>query len=314
MNATGSTTRADSPTPPRRERRAAARAARREGFLRPTPGRTTFGRRLGVLLAALVGIVLLAVAFLTRAGSAGPSLVTPVVDSPAALADGRALGIAGAPVTVDLWTDLATPAGVLYATTEEPALVTSYVVPGKARLVVHDYAAGGQTSVDLAVALRAADRLGSFWPYRDWLVANAGSAGQAAFTSDHLIAIARAAGLDAAAFTSALADPVLVQAVADETAAGRSAGIGRVPAILVNGTAVADTSEHGLAAAIDTALARTPGTGAGTAGTGAGIDPVVPLPSLPGQGLPGLAVPTPAIPVPGIPNPVPSIPALPQLP
>ena len=56
---------------------------------------------------------------------------------------------------------------------------------------------------------------------------------QGAFEKDRLVAIAKLAGLDAAAFEACLAEPALAQQVAAETEVGVGLGIQATPTIIV---------------------------------------------------------------------------------
>ena len=92
----------------RRARRAAERKAATSSRAATAP---TTRRSPILLITALVGgigvIVLGALILLSGQKTAVDTvgLVTPASPTPVSLADGRAIGVAGAPVTLEIWTD-----------------------------------------------------------------------------------------------------------------------------------------------------------------------------------------------------------------
>lgn len=80
--------------------------------------------------------------------------------------------------------------------------------PGRLRIVEHEVDIldrGGSTeSADAAAAAACAADQGRYWPYHDYLFANQHGENAGAFARPTLLAIARAVGLDEAAFTSCL--------------------------------------------------------------------------------------------------------------
>ena len=92
-------------------------------------------------------------------GSSKTSGLTPPSDpTPIALADGRGIGAADAPVTLDVWADFQCPGCGIFTRATEARIVREYVANGKLRLVFHDYAFIGQESIDAAVAARRQTR------------------------------------------------------------------------------------------------------------------------------------------------------------
>ena len=186
----------------------------------------------------------------STAGLTKPEAVTPV-----ALAEGRNLGSATAPVTVDLWADFQCPGCGAFTTQVEPLLVTNYIATGEVRLVFHDLAFLGQESIDAAVAARAAALQGKFWPYHDYLYANQGlRENGGAFDREHLLAIAQAVGLNLPQFEAALNSESLKNAVTAELKAGQAAGVTSTPTIFVAGNLVPTNDLATLFTAIDAAM------------------------------------------------------------
>ncbi|HYI21044.1 MAG TPA: thioredoxin domain-containing protein [Candidatus Limnocylindrales bacterium] len=232
----------------RRERRAIERAER-AGTKRPRPAPTPPWRSpmLLITLGALaVGLAIIAFAVLQRPPSEPitDELRAPIAAVPTGLAEGRTLGDANAPVTVEIWSDFQCPACRLFAQQTEPPIVDEFVVPGTARLVYHDAAFLGQRgdpsydeSVESAAAARVAADQGLFWQMHGWLFANWRGENEGAFRPERLREIAAAAGLDMADYDAQVATGGHQADVRSETAQAASDGITATPTIIVNGTA-----------------------------------------------------------------------------
>ncbi len=221
----------------------ASRANRNSGRTTPTP---TASRPPVLLLSALalvagvVAVMLIVVVGGGLGSAPAGAIATPRDPSPVALADGRSLGSADAPLQIDVWADFQCPICRHFTMDIEPALVARYVEPGDARLTFHDLAFLGPESIDAAVAARAAARLGdAFWPMHDLLFANQGAENSGAFGRDRLADLAVSIGLDRAAFLAALDDPALRADVQAETTSGRGLGIDSTPTMVINGTVAA---------------------------------------------------------------------------
>jgi protein-disulfide isomerase len=263
----------------RRARRLAERDADRERTrrkaTRPPWQDPTALITAGALVVGLVLVILLVVRPGSSSGqpsdSGNPSgLVKPDVTFPAALANGRSIGKADAPVTLDVWADFQCPFCGQFARTVEPQIVTNYVAKGTVRLVAHDFSFIGarrdpDESTDAAVAARCADRQGKFWGYYQLLFWNQGATeNSGAFAPPRLLAMADLLGLDRAAFSSCLDDPTLATAVAAETAAGQQAGVSSTPTTIINGSAVVGLKDYAaMASLIEAAAAKaSPAAGA----------------------------------------------------
>jgi protein-disulfide isomerase len=215
---------------------------RRSRRASPAPAPTTRSPILLLTLAALaVGAVIVAVLLVTSGvldRTTSRELIQPDVARPAELIDGRAVGAATAPVTIEMWEDFQCPACGLFSRSMEPRILAEYVVPGHVRLVYRDMAFVGQESLDAAVGARAADRLlgnGGFWRFHDLLFHNQDGENEGAFARDVLADMAVSLGMDRAAFLAALDDPELIDAVEAETQAGAQAGIRSTPTLDING-------------------------------------------------------------------------------
>jgi len=227
-------------TATRRDRRAAERQARKG---RPNPIEKKSGWRSPMVLlsvgALVVGVFIVAAALLTSGvlNQSNP-IATPALAGPAqSLVDGRSLGSASAPVTVDLWADFQCPSCKAMTDQTAPLLIAKYVSNGTVRLNFHDMAFIGPESVDAATAARVAQATGpGFWPMHDLLYANQGKVENAgAFTRSRLGDMAVKLGMDRAAFLTALDDPTYRSAVTTETTDGTKQGIQQTPTFVING-------------------------------------------------------------------------------
>ena len=255
----------------RRARRAAERKAATTS--RATSSRSASApstRRSPILLiTALVGgigvVVLGALILLSGQPTAVDTvgLVTPASPTPVSLADGRAIGAAGAPVTLELWTDFQCPVCGQFARTVEPALISKYVTPGILRIVHHDAAFQGSKSqsaydesVEAAAGARCAATQGAYWPFQDWVFANQKGENQGAFAAARLASMASAAGLDLTAWKACISTGKEQTAARSETAEAVGAGVNATPTMRLNGqTIVGLRSVTDLGGLIDAAAA-----------------------------------------------------------
>ena len=252
----------------RRARRAAERRA-------APPLRVSSKRRSPVLLiTAIVGgigiLVLGALLLATQGQSAAgdtAGLVTPASPTPLTLADGRALGKADAPVTLEVWTDFQCPVCGVYARTVEPLLVGRYVTPGTLRIVHHDAAFQGakssspyDESVQAAAGARCAADQNAYWPFQDWAFANQNGENEGAFAATRLTSIASAAGLDVTTWKACVATGTAQAAAKTETTDALAAGVNATPTMRLNGeTIVGLKSITELGAKIEAAAAAAKG-------------------------------------------------------
>ena len=236
----------------RRERRARERAAARTDPGRPPAslsGRNASGARrtpmtaitIGATIVGLVAVVGVAI----LQGVAGPGidvagLREPTVHSPHAFTADQSMGAAGAPVTLEVWSDFQCPACRLFAIEVEPQLVTAYVVPGTLRIIHRDAAFQGQRagraydeSVEAAAGARCAGDQGLYWPMHDWLFANQNGENKGAFADERLRGIAQAASVDLEAWDACRTTGTEQAAVRSETAAGVAAGIAATPTLVI---------------------------------------------------------------------------------
>lgn len=188
----------------------------------------------GYVLAALAGVALTVVAFVgSGIASLGPS-PTPSAESTYAVT-GPSVGVASAPVTIEVWADYQCPYCGIFTHGIEPTLLRDYAATGRALVAFRDFAFLGQESIDAAVAARCAGREGRYWTYHDLLYTSQRGENQGAFARQNLDSLATFAGLDKATFDTCLADPAVARDVAAETQAGRGLGIESTPTLRITG-------------------------------------------------------------------------------
>ena len=252
--------------------RRARRAAERETPNSTRRRRTSRPRRSPLLLITGIvggfGVLVLAGLILLQGGSsaadATAGLVGPLAPTPVSLADGRAVGKADAPVTLEVWTDFQCPVCGQFAKTVEPALMTRYVTPGVLRIVHHDAAFQGaksgasyDESVEAGAGARCAADQGRYWPYQDWTFANQSGENEGAYAATRLTAIATAAGLDIGAWQVCVSTGAAQEAVRAETSQAVAAGVNATPTMSINGqTIVGLRSVADLGALIEAAAAE----------------------------------------------------------
>ena len=251
----------------RRARRAAEREAGHPSRRRTAPRRRRSPLLLITGIVGGIGVVVLAGLVLLQGGSgatdATSELISPRTLTPVALAAGRAVGKADAPVTLEVWTDFQCPVCGQFATTVEPALMTKYVTPGVLRIVHHDAAFQGakstssyDESVEAGAGARCAADQGRYWSYQDWTFANQSGENEGAYAATRLTAIATAAGLDIGAWQACVATGSAQQAVRAETSEAVAAGVNATPTMSINGqTIVGLRSVADLGALIEAAAA-----------------------------------------------------------
>jgi protein-disulfide isomerase len=197
-------------------------------------------------IVGLVAVILVGGLVLLQGTGPAPvdaaGLKTPASLAPVALADGRSLGKADAPVTLELWSDFQCPSCGQFAEAVEPSLIRDYVAPGKLRIVHHDAAFQGaragaayDESVEAAAGARCAADQGLYWPFHDWLFANQDGENKGGFADARLRAIATSAGVDVVAWDACRATGEQRSAVRAETQQGAASGVDATPTMMLNG-------------------------------------------------------------------------------
>jgi protein-disulfide isomerase len=261
-------------TPPPSSRRERRLAARTNGTANPDLRHIAPRRRISPLIwitaaAGLAGLVLVGALLVLQGGPKSvevSSLQPPIALTPIELADGRSLGAADAPVTLEVWSDFQCPACQQFAEIVEPTLIRTYVADGTLRIIDHDAAFQGaragasyDESVEAGAGARCAADQDLYWPFHDWLFANQVGENKGAFRDERLRAIATAAGLDVVAWDACRSTGEQQTAVRAETQQGVALGVNATPTMFMNGQAIVGVkSAQELGQLIEAAAAAAP--------------------------------------------------------
>jgi protein-disulfide isomerase len=218
--------------------------------------------------AVVVGLLIVGVVILNqpKAATSTTDLVTPGNTTPPTIpADGRTLGNANAPATVDIYGDFRCSA--CYYFTEmgtEDQLIKNEVATGQAKIVWHDFLTidqdGSNASRDAANAAWCAADQGKFWTMHDWLYANQSpTEAPSAFTQERLLAIGKAAGMDMTTFEPCVKNGTHNQAIVDEMKAAPKEVSG-TPSVFVNGQIVGQNGQVPTYAQISAAITAATGS------------------------------------------------------
>jgi protein-disulfide isomerase len=236
----------------RRKRRLAARAAAApvaEGRGPNNQRRRTSPLIWTTVAVGVIGVLVVAVLLLVQGAAPRTvdlaSLQPPLSVAPAALADGRSLGEADAPVTLEVWSDFQCPACGQLAEMVEPILIREYVTDGTLRIILRDAAFQGKRSgasydesVEAAAGARCAAEQNLYWPFHNWLFANQVGENEGAFRDERLRAIATVAGLDVVAWDACRATGEQQTAARTETQQAVDQGVNATPTMILNGQVI----------------------------------------------------------------------------
>lgn len=232
--------------------------------------------------AVVVGLLIVGFVAINQLGArASGTLSDPGIAYPAALIDGRTIGKADAPVTLEVWEDFQCPVCAKHSLSVEPILVQQYVTAGTLRIVHRDLAFLGRGGADDESKLAASGAVcavaqGRYWDYAHWIYNNQDGENAGGFRRDRLKQIAEAAGLDVSGWDACLNDAATIQEVAASTTTGVGQGINSTPTMYINGTRLDPAgykTPQELGSLIEAAAAASPAAAAsGTpAASGAGL-------------------------------------------
>lgn len=193
----------------------------------------------------MVGIGIIGAAVLSAPKEIEPGdtgLVAPPVALPTELADGEAIGEAGAPVLMEVWSDFQCPVCGTFAKNYLPRLVSDFVAPGQLRVVdksIDILGRPGQSeSLDAAVGAVCAGRQGDYWAYHDYLFWNQAGENRGSFSRERLTAIAVELELDRTAWDACFSDGTAAAEVqARRAQAPTTDGVIQTPTFVINGQA-----------------------------------------------------------------------------
>ncbi len=225
------------------------------------------GKRQGIawelvgVLAVLTVFVVMGLIWLgTRLGGPGPARPESLTADPTlGLPEGRDengrpyLGIAGASHVLYVFGDFQCARTQQFAA-DARQLYPDYVPAGRLQVVWVNLPLLGSESQAAARAATCAAQQGKFWPLHDWLFANQATAPETgAYAERPLQAIARAAGVDMAAFQSCLTDPATDQAIAQDKAFADEHKVTTTPTLILDDQLVPNADVSALRDLLETA-------------------------------------------------------------
>jgi protein-disulfide isomerase len=184
------------------------------------------------------------------------SLMSAVAAPPGEIRSANALGPAGAPVTIEFFSDLQCPQCARY----EPvikAIQTEF--KGKVRLLVRHFPLQEhENALMAAYAAEAAAAQGHFWQMIEALYRTQWMWGRAPAPRSFFRDQAKSLGLDLDQFEKDMDSPETHQRIAEDQDRGATLGVKTTPTIIINGYNVPNSefNENGFRAAIKAALAK----------------------------------------------------------
>jgi protein-disulfide isomerase len=165
------------------------------------------------------------------------------------LADGKAIGPAGAKALVQEFADFQCPFCGRYAANVEPLLMKDYLAGGKVRYEYHHFViidsnVGGHESQSAAEASECASEQGQFWNYHKLLFANQQTEGSGTFSDRRLKAYAGALGLDQAKFDACFDSHKYASVVSFDKTLGEQMGVNSTPSLFINGVKVTNPLDY----------------------------------------------------------------------
>lgn len=194
---------------------------------------------------------------LAQLGRVAPAKPQPKYANITIPANAPRLGDAGAKVTIVEFADFQCPYCGKFEQEVYSRIKQEYVDTGKASFVYLDFTFLGDESRWAAQAAKCAGEQGKFWEYHDTLFDSQDGENQGTFAITRLKSLARKIVPSASGFNQCLDSGKYAQAVADETALGRTAGVSGTPTVLINGKLVVGALPYDVfKKEIDEALAK----------------------------------------------------------
>lgn len=219
-----------------------------------------------VIIAGVVVLLVAVLALPSLLNAASPvGNIIKITPTPHPNPDGRALGPANSPVTVEAFEDFQCPVCRQFSETIEHQIIDNYVATDKIRYIFRQFPFIDSQSItkeshQAANASMCAAEQGRFWDYHDMLFANWIGENQGSFTNKRLVAFAEALGLDMTKFNTCFDNNTYKSEIDSDVARAQSLGVSGTPTIFVNGQRVGSNPQavptyEEIAAAIDAALA-----------------------------------------------------------
>jgi protein-disulfide isomerase len=211
-------------------------------------------------LAVIVGAILVLVG--TRPAAAPKDLVLPATSYSTTLTDGTALGVAGAPVVIQLYADFQCPACKQLVTAQLPRLIDDFITLGTLRIEAKDIDLIGKgspnESIELAAGAACAAEQDRYWQFHDLVFWNQGRENRGDHDAAFIARVANQAGLDVTAWNACNARPDVRASINTRTSQAFSAGVSSTPTLVINGHVVVGVQGYEQLAAMIAGLAGSP--------------------------------------------------------
>lgn len=198
-------------------------------------------------ISIVVAGVLVALAVWLQGSQTPPANNNSTKPVNVSLGDLPVLGEANAPVTFIEFGDYQCPFCEQQFKIIDPVVREQYVKSGQVKMVWRDFAfldefpgvpANQKESHWAAEAARCANDQGKFWQYHDYIFSHQAGENKGGFSKDNLKKFAGELGLDQQQFNSCLDSDKYMQAVKDDTEAGKAAGVNSTPFTFINGESI----------------------------------------------------------------------------
>jgi protein-disulfide isomerase len=236
------------PQPPatRRERRSLERRDRpirdrsRASTRRP-PKRPAWQSPF-VLVSAAALVVAVAVIVLNQKPAppnTGGELFTPPITYTADIVDGDSMGLAGAPVVMEVWSDYQCPVCGRLVREQYATIKTQLVETGLLRIQARDIAflGGGarDESLELAAGAMCAARQDRYWSFHDFVFWNQGHENAGDYSESFVGAVASRSGVNKTDWDACMASDEVRDEIRSATTQALATGINATPTISLNG-------------------------------------------------------------------------------
>ncbi|MEW5992085.1 MAG: thioredoxin domain-containing protein [Chloroflexota bacterium] len=196
-----------------------------------------------VLVSAAALVVAVAIIVLnqkpTTPVDTGGELFNPPMTYSTDIVDGDAMGLAGAPVVMEVWSDYQCPVCGRLVREQYPTLKSQFVDTGILRIQARDIAflGGGERdeSLELAAGAMCAARQDRYWTFHDYVFWNQGRENAGDYSATFVASVANRSGVSRSEWDACMESDDVRNEVRSATQQALGAGINATPTIALNG-------------------------------------------------------------------------------
>ncbi|TAK01149.1 MAG: hypothetical protein EPO36_06420 [Chloroflexota bacterium] len=263
------------PQPPltRRERRSLERRDRpirdrSRASTRRQPKRPAWQSPFALVSVAALAVAIAIIVLNQRPAPAdtGGDLFTPPITYATGSVDGDSMGLADAPVVMEVWSDYQCPVCGRLVRDQYPTLKSRFVDTGILRIQARDIAflGGGarDESLELTTGAMCAARQNRYWTFHDLIFWNQGGENVGFYSEAFVVAVANRSGVNRTEWDACMESDEVRSEVQAATTQALAAGINSTPTIALNGaTPVSGLPDaNQLIAQIEALAAAAPGS------------------------------------------------------